>query len=339
MGRVSSLAELSGKRVLVIGMGGGGDVVSATIIAFQLRRYRVDARIASILWERHQVDPKPGPIILEELINAEVLKGYALISGDTYALRSGRRVKLQASRIARVTGEEIIGLTLAGGVQGLVAALRSINRDLDVDTIIAVDVGGDVLGVGCEENLWSPLADQMVLSALAVYDRTSIVAIHGLSGDGELPLDYLTEALAKIARAGGLISVRGLERADMELLEALIEACETEASQIPLLAFKGEYGEVTMRRGTRTVTVNPLLAATFYIDAGILYDLQPLARKLTPSRSIEEAVDVAHRLGVYTEYDLEVDLERYKPKSPEELMTMWKRRKAEVKRESKSPIC
>lgn len=192
-------------------------------------------------------------------------------------------------------------------------------------------MGGDVLAEGYEEDLWSPLADQFMLSAISTSSIESLIAVHAPSSDGELKLDYILERLSKIARLGGMISIGGLELKDVPLLEKLLNHCYTEASSIPLLALKGGAGTVLLRRGTREVGISPLMACTFYLDSKILFSLQPLARALETSGSFFEAVERAHSLGIYTEYDLERDIINFKPKDPVELLKLRERGRSELR--------
>ena len=71
-------------------------------------------------------------------------------------------------------------------------------------------------------------------------------------------------------------------------------------------SFRGERGEVTIRRGLRTVALTPLAALTVYFDIGAaLASAARLARAVADAGSLEEANDVLHGLGVRTELDLE----------------------------------
>lgn len=335
---IKSVEELRGRRILVVGIGGGGDVVSAVIISNQLRRLGAKTIIGGVLWERYMVDPIPGPIPLTLLRDCETRRGYALVTGSTYAYRGGSIIVPQISRVAKILREDVIALDLTGGVRGLVRSLDFIGEDLDVEWVVGVDVGGDVLALGCEEDSWSPLADQMMLSAISNSKLKPLLAIQGLGCDGELNVQTLYKRLGEVAVRGGLISIRGLEAADTRLLEELVGECYTEASKIPLLAFKGFIGELRIRSGTRKVDVNIIQAATFYLDPMKLYEIQPLAKALRDTESFEEAVKVAHNLGVFTEYDLELEISTMDKLNVEKLIERRKRRREELKLKSRNPL-
>jgi Uncharacterized protein conserved in archaea len=61
------------RNILVIGIGGGGDVVGSTITYNLAVNEGIDAVLGAVLWERYVVDIIPGPIKIDELRNAEYL--------------------------------------------------------------------------------------------------------------------------------------------------------------------------------------------------------------------------------------------------------------------------
>lgn len=328
---IKSLSELKGRNVLVLGIGGGGDVISATIIACQLRRYDVNTLIGGIPWERYVIDPKPGPIPLDCFKKAKLYDGYCIVNGESYVVREGRKFKPQVANVAKIISEELIVIDLYGGVYGVRRILEDLSGKFGFDFIIGVDVGGDILAYGHEEDLWSPLADQLMLASIASSNIESLIAIHAIAADGELSIDELFNLIAEIASKKGLISVRGLEVKDIELLEKLVKSTRTEASLIPLLAFKGHIGSKEVRSGTRKVNISPVMITTYYVDSKVLFESRPLARSLVNTKSFKEVVEIMHAHGVYTEYDLETDLERFKPKTANEILEIRRRGRKALK--------
>ena len=60
------------RRPLVIGMGGGGDVVGALATAEFARRYDgAEPLLGGLTWERRPIDPLPGPRSVEEIVDGE----------------------------------------------------------------------------------------------------------------------------------------------------------------------------------------------------------------------------------------------------------------------------
>ena len=60
--RDAELLLRGSRRPLVIGMGGGGDIVGALATAEAARLYdRADPVLGGLTWERRPIDPVPGP--------------------------------------------------------------------------------------------------------------------------------------------------------------------------------------------------------------------------------------------------------------------------------------
>ena len=296
------------EKTVFLGIGGGGDVVSAAVLALAARRCGVDSVVASIIWERYVIDPVPGPIGLGELVGARAIGGSsAIVTGSSYAVRGGRRIVPQAARVAGLLGEPVYVPEILGGYESYIAGLREIMDHVGADLVVGVDVGGDVLAVGDEEELWSPLADALGLAVLA-HISPSLLAVHAPGGDGELPPGYVLERIGAVYAAGGGLGARGLTRSDIGVLEKLLGAAESEASRTPLEAYRRGRGSLAMRGGSRRVELSPLLTVTFFLDAAKAFSTTPLPGLVTGSSSIWEAMERLNRGGVYTELNLELDL-------------------------------
>ncbi len=306
---VEDLYGFRPRSVLVFGIGGGGDVVSAAMLANSLGRAGVEAYIGSIAWERFVVDPEPGPIPLDCFRYASPMGGYSIVVTRDSIVERSRVFKPQVARVAGYTGSKVYIADLWGGANGLYKGLLEISSRLGIEAYMAVDVGGDVLATGYEEDLWSPLADSI---GLAVFSKlpNSILAVHGVGCDGELDPDYLLSRIALVAREKGYIAARGLTPRDTKMLRQLLEETVSEASRIPLEAYNGFYGEKEIRLGSRKVKITPLQTITFYLKPDKVYKLSRLAQTVDNTRTLEEADHKLNNIGVYTEYDLEKDLHK-----------------------------
>src|SRR3990172_7350248 len=92
---------------------------------------------------------------------------------------------------------------------GLEAAMK----ELKIDLLVGLDVGGDSLAQGYEPGLRSPLADSIMLAAFAELEQRGQRALWGVFGygsDGELSVDEIEMALSQLAAAGGLPRARAL---------------------------------------------------------------------------------------------------------------------------------
>ncbi len=310
---------------LVLGIGGGGDIVSATVLAMALKRNGYRVAIGGISWERFVIDPVPGPVRLDEIRNpVEEGENYVLVSGESYAMRNGRKIRFQAARVASVIGEPVAVFDLYRGVNGYRKGIEEFMNKHGFDGVIGLDVGGDVLATGFEEDLWSPLADAAGLAVLKTF-KGSVLAIHSPGADGELLQDYVLERIALVCRLGGCLGAYGLTIEDILLLDRLTKVAVTEAGRIALLAFKGYYGEYPVRKGTRTVRVSPINTVMFFLDAFKAYDVSYPAKIVDNTWSFGEIVSKLNNAGIYTEYNLEIDIACTGASSPEEIIRVKKK--------------
>lgn len=297
------------RRVLFLGIGGGGDVVTAAALALSFERCGGEAFIGSIVWERYVHDPVPGPIDFSELFNVEKLgTGLALVNRDSYAVRGQKIVVPQAVKVARVLGREVLVVDIKRGAMGMAKSLEQAMEMLSLDAIVGVDVGGDVVAKGFEDDLWSPLADAIGLAALArLGDERTLLALASPGSDGELPPHYILRRISEIASRRGLVGGYMLTPEDCEWLEKLLREASSEASAIPLKAARGVWGYAKIRGGTRTVFLSPINAVVFLLKPSISM-LDSVARFVYESRSLEEAREMLNSIGIYTELDLEMDI-------------------------------
>jgi hypothetical protein len=297
------------RRPLVIGMGGGGDVVGAFATAERLRRtHGARPLLGGVSWERRAVDPEPGPRTSAEIAGArEVAPGILMAGADTRARSSG--VRLAEGRMADLIGEEVVLVDPDGGPAAIASGLADALDRLGCDATVFVDVGGDVLADGDEPGLGSPLCDAVMLAAaarLADSGRPVLGAVFGAGCDGELTVAEVLERLAAVAAAGGLAGTAGISPEVADRLDAAVLAVPTEASAQALRAFRGETGRSLIRGGERTVELSPVAALTFFFDVDVaVRSVARLARAVAGAASLEEANDALHALGVRSELDLE----------------------------------
>ncbi len=273
-------------KVLVAGIGGGGDVASAYCVANYLKEIGYEVHLASVIWERMVVDPVPGPISPKEVIGAEKGEWIAIARGGEYAIREGRVVKPEAVLLAEATGLEVILLDLTGGYQSLYESFLEAIELTGSEKVIGVDAGGDVLALPGDEEVWSPLTDSIALAVLRDL-RNSTLAIVGPGCDGELPMKKVLERIARVWRNGGNEGGFVISRKLKEKCEEGVKFMKTEASRVVLRAADGEFGEITIRKGSRKIELSPVLATAFFLDPKKVES--PLAEAVRGTKSIEEA--------------------------------------------------
>jgi len=308
---VGCLANLSGRNVIIFGMGGGGDIVGAAAIAQVLEDLGANVVLGSIVWERFTVDRVPGPVPFHEIRGGDRISGnLILVNGDEYAVRDGYKVVFQAVRVARLLGGKVALLDSSSGALGIEKGLNDAMKLLGVEAVVAVDVGGDVLAKGGEQDLWSPLADSVSLAG--VYSSNvpvKLLCVIGLGVDGELKPGYLLGRIGLLARKGALVDIKGIDLHAATVLEKLIEGgVVTEASKLILEAYKGHIGRRSIRGGSRTVEVSPIAAVGWFLEVSKIFKDLPLACLVNGTKSIHEARMRLNEAGVATELDLEEEI-------------------------------
>ncbi len=297
------------ERPLVIGIGGGGDVVGALATAEAWGR-NSGARplLGGVTWERRPIDPEPGPRRIDEVEGGRQLApGVLAAAPDTRVRASG--VRFAESRMAELLADDVVLVDPNVGARGVATGLGEAADQLGADLLVFLDVGGDALAHGDEPGLASPLCDAVLLGAagrLAADGRPVLGGIFGPGCDGELTLGELEARISEVAAAGGIAGARGITPAVADRLRTAAEAIPTEASAQAVRAFEGERGEVTIRRGRRTVELSPVAALTVYFDVqAALRSAARLAAAVIDSDDLESANDALHALEVRTELDLE----------------------------------
>jgi hypothetical protein len=299
------------RRPIVIGIGGGGDVVGALATAEALRLYHgADPIIGGVTWERRPIDPQPGPRAVEEIEGADPVAPYVLAAGPQTRVRESG-VIFAESHMAAFLGVSTLLVDPGGGPSALEAGLAETYRLVGADLMVFVDVGGDAIAHGDEPGLASPLCDAILLAAAARLQASGhrvLGAIFGPGCDGELTPAEVGERTAEVAAAGGLAGARGLTPAVAERVEAAAEVVPTEASLQAVRAFRGETGVTEIRGGRRTVELSTASAITTFFDVGVAVDSAArLARAVFHAGDLLEANEALHELGVRSELDVELE--------------------------------
>lgn len=305
MRSLETILEGAGKA-LVLGIGGGGDVVGALATARLCESFGCDFVVGGIPWERLPYDPEPGPRSLGEMVDAEQLNHSVALAGPKTRTASG--VTFAESHMARYLGRKTLLVDVLGGADAVAEGIEHAAEALGADLAVFVDAGGDVLADGSEPGLASPLCDAVMLAAGAkLQERVECVAaIFGPGCDGELTHDELLGRIARVAAAGGWLGAWGLTPAVTSQLEEATRHVPTEASAQAIRCARGELGATAIRGGRREVQLSPLGALTLYFDPRTaVRSVARLARAVSGSGSFEEANEALHRVGVRTELDLE----------------------------------
>ncbi len=299
-------------RALVIGIGGGGDVVSAIVAYNYYKKLGYETSLGAVIWERYVEDPIPGPICYDSLHNYRKLnESVYIVNKDTYAIRGKRKVIPQIVRVLSVLNEEGYGICIKNGPHGTFIDLYDAVLKEGFDIVIGVDAGGDVLAKGCEETLRSPLVDFTMLYVLTKLQEKGIRTLLGVIGagsDGELDHDYVLKRIAEIGRLNGLIDIKGIDVDSLKILDEVLKIANTEASRIPVEAFRGYYGIRELRDGRKRAKVDPMSSVMFFMDPKVVASTSFLFPIVSEAKDLEDLDEKLRNYGIYSEYSFEKDV-------------------------------
>jgi hypothetical protein len=295
-------------KALVLGIGGGGDVVGALAVARLCEALGPKVVLGGVSWERSAVDPQPGPRAVDEIRDGRALGEAAVLAGPQTSTPDG--IPFSEARMAAHLDTETVLVDPSGGAVGAAAGIRAAIDALGCDLLVCVDVGGDVLAHGAEPGLASPLCDAVLVAAALRADAArSLLAVIGPGCDGELTAAEVLEHTAALGRAGAWLGTWGVTPAIADELAAAATVVTTEASLQVARCARGEVGEAAIRGGRRRVELGPAGALILVFDpaAAAREGELPLARAVSEAESIEEGRAALAALGVHTELDYERD--------------------------------
>ena len=296
-------ALAAAERVLAVGIGGGGDVVGALAVAELAGALGTPTAVGGLTWERHPIDPLPGPRRIGEIAGITQINEHAGLAGAETTGPGG--FLFAESHMARHLGEPVLLLDPGGGPIAVAEALAQSARPLRCDLVVLTDVGGDVLAHGDEPGLGSPLADAVCLAAaplLAERGVTLLGALFGAGCDGELTPAEVAERLAEVADAGGYLGAWGPGAAELARLEAAAAQIPTEASAMALRCARGALGPTPIRGGRRMVQLSAAGGLVFFFDPlTAIASAARCARLVAQAGSLEEANGILLAAGIATE--------------------------------------
>ena len=255
--------------------------------------------IATYAWDRLLVDPLPGPRGLGSFT------GLRQVGPRTF-LVEGRSLPVApaGSTLPRLAAELPVRLALLdpyGGARGVAEQLRDAVSVFDIDRVLVVDVGGDVVACGDEAGLKSPLADTLALAASCDLPVPVDVAVAGVGLDGELPAEYVRHRLRAVG--GGIDAV--LRPPDVEELASLFEWHPSEATAMLAAAVAGARGIVEVRDSGTQITLDDTCVQVWRCPAGPLTQASPLASRLVGTATLDEVEDVVRDVRGFCEIDYE----------------------------------
>lgn len=265
------------RSVLIAGAGGGFDVYAGLPLAVALLDAGRQVHLANLSFAQL------------ELLDRDVwpAENVAAVTPDTAGLDDYFPERALARWLAAHDLPSTVYAFPKVGVQPLRAAYRHLVDSLDVDAVVLVDGGTDILMRGDEAGLGTPVEDMTSLAAVAGLDvPVRLVVCVGFGIDAYHGVNH-TQALENIAaldRDGaylGALSIPGASR-EAELYRDAVAHAQAATPLRPSIvhgqiaaATRGGSGDIHVTRRTRgsTLFVNPLMAVYFS------FDLAGLARR------------------------------------------------------------
>ena len=227
-------AALKSRRAIVMGIGGGGDVIQAIPIANYLNLLGVENVIVGGVgcqwWAPDDGIPLGpwaricGPTILDVTLMENVDTWAPMVVGIRSDSHYYGRQPAEAVLREKLPWEVFIG-GLTQGVSGLRDSLRQVIKEREIDLFVGVDVGSDSFHRGDEAMpASSSLVDFMSLGAMIQLECHTIFGFSGYGCDAEMEIDELDERVATAMQAGGYLGAYGITQKDAAQMLAACEA-------------------------------------------------------------------------------------------------------------------
>jgi hypothetical protein len=283
---------LAGARsVLVAGAGGGFDVYAGLPLAFALRAQGRTVHLANLSFT---------PLELLDL-DVWLTPGVAAVTARTAGLEDYFPERTLARWLRRQREPDLVYAMPRTGVQPLREAYASLTEQLDLDAIVLVDGGTDILMRGDEAGLGTPTEDMTSLVAVAGLDTPAVKLVtclgFGIDAYHGVRHTQVLENLAALDRDGDYLGALSIPSASREAALYRHAVADAQAAT-PLrpsivngqiaAATRGEFGDVqfTTRTGGSSLFVNPLMAIYFSCT------VDGLADRLLYRDRIEDTVDM-----------------------------------------------
>jgi hypothetical protein len=258
------------RSVLIAGAGGGFDVYAGLPLALALWRSGVQVHLANLSFSQ-----------LELLdLNSWAVENVAAVTPDTESPDWYFPERTLARWLAAHDLPPTVYAFPPLGVQPLRAAYQYLTKRLDIDAVVLVDGGTDILLRGDESGLGTPVEDITSLTAAAGLDiPIKLVTCLGFGIDAYHGVNHVQvlENLAALDRDGGYLgalSIPGTSHEAVLYRDAVADA-QAATPQRPSIvngqiaaATRGDFGDVQFTRRTSgsALFVNPLMAIYFTVD-------------------------------------------------------------------------
>lgn len=286
-------------QMLMVAAGGGGDVIGAAMLHASFDRHGARPAIATFAWDRLAIDPVPGPR------GAADFRGLRPVGRHNYQVHATTRPVPPAGstlpRLARELSVDLYLLDPTSGVAGLSSQLVELVTLLHATDVCIVDVGGDVVAVGDESSLRSPLADALVLAAVAWLHETRVV-VAGPGLDGELLEQEVVERCRVLGCPDPYLR---LDSPTAARFRGIFAWHPSEASGLLRAAALGWRGSAEIRDAGLRVSLTDASPSAWVLEAPVVLGANLIAQELLDTQSLEDVEAALRRTGRESEIDYE----------------------------------
>jgi hypothetical protein len=259
------------ERILVAGAGGGFDIYSGLPLALSLLHQGKQVHLANLSFSA--LDGLP--------IDDWAAPDLAVITPDSASHQSYFPERTLAQWLRRHGYPCTVYAFPKTGVRPLRAAYQALIELHDIDAVVLVDGGTDILMRGDEAGLGTPEEDLASVAALAALDGIPIrlVASVGFGIDAYHGVNHVQvlENIAALERDGAYLGAFSIPRATREgalYLDAVAHAQQHTPEHPSIVngsiaaAVRGAFGDVQFTDRTRgsALFVNPLMSLYFAFD-------------------------------------------------------------------------
>lgn len=259
------------KQILIAGAGGGFDIYAGLPLALSLRHQGKEAHLANLSFTELTALPLDD-WAAEDLA---AVTPDSVLPGDYFPERTlARWLELHGY-------PSTVYAFPRTGVRPLRAAYRALIDLLEIDAIVLVDGGTDILMRGDEAGLGTPEEDMASVAALAPLEDVPVrlVVSVGFGVDAYHGVNHVQvlENIAALERDGGYLGAFSIPRSTREgalYLDAVAHAQHHTPGHPSIVngsvaaAVRGEFGDVRFTERTRgsELFVNPLMSLCFAFE-------------------------------------------------------------------------
>ncbi|MFC9248839.1 DUF1152 domain-containing protein [Streptomyces sp. NPDC057136] len=264
------------ERILVAGAGGGFDIYAGLPVALSLMHQGKDVQLANLTFSAIEGLP------LDSWLAPDVAT-----VGPRTALHQAYFPERTLAQWLELHGyRSTVHAFSRVGVQPLRAAYQSLIDTYDIDAVVLVDGGTDILMRGDESGLGTPEEDLTSVAALAridVPERLVVSIGFGVDAYHGVSHGLVLENIAALERAGAYLGAFSVPRTTREgaLFVDAVAHAQAHTSEHPSIvngsiaaAVQGAFGDIQFTSRTRgsELFVNPLMSLCF------AFELEGLAR-------------------------------------------------------------